>query len=240
MEMSFDHNPARILGRNLTYGLLDRLGRAIVTGAFDDRDFPTEADLSRDYGVSRSVTREAVKMLTAKGLLSARPRQGTVVQPATSWSLLDPDVLRWLMERKFSPQLLREFTELRRAIEPAAAALAARGADDEGFAGIDRGFQRMVAAERGDDDALRADIAFHVAILRATKNRFYAQFTPVIEAALYNSIRFTNRLQRRTANLTQHDAVRQAIKRRDDATAHGAMDGLIMDVLNLIAAHHSE
>ena len=61
----------------------------------------------------------------------------------------------------------------------------------------------MVAAERGDDDALRADIAFHVAILRATKNRFYAQFTPVIEAALYNSIRFTNRLQRRTANLTQ-------------------------------------
>src|SRR3546814_4447953 len=65
------------LGRNLTYGMLDAIGRAIVVGDYEGATFPTEAELAKQHGVSRSVTREAVKMLTAKGLLSARPRQGT-------------------------------------------------------------------------------------------------------------------------------------------------------------------
>src|SRR5262245_31350612 len=82
------------LGRNLTYGLLDRIGRTIVTGGYDDRSFPTEAEISSEHSVSRSVTREAVKMLTAKGLLIPRPRQRTIVQPEASWNLFDPDVLR--------------------------------------------------------------------------------------------------------------------------------------------------
>ena len=236
MAMSFDRAAAPILGRNLTYGMLDTLGRAIVTGTYEERDFPTEADLSRDYGVSRSVTREAVKMLTAKGLLSARPRQGTVVQPASAWSLLDADVLRWLMERKFSRRLLREFTELRHAIEPAAAALAAERADDLRRAGIERGFRRMVAAERGDDDVLGADIAFHVAILQAADNPFFAQFEPVVASALHSSIRFTNRIKGHSASLEQHDAVRHAIMACDPAAARAAMDKLIVDVLALIGA----
>ena len=95
------------LGRNLTYGMLDHLGKMIVTGGYDERPFPTEAELSIQHSVSRSVTREAVKMLTAKGLLSARPRQGTIVQPSSSWNLFDADILRWLLERKFSLDLLR-------------------------------------------------------------------------------------------------------------------------------------
>lgn len=238
--MSFDRASAPILGRNLTYGMLDTLGRAIVTGAFEERDFPTEADLSRDYGVSRSVTREAVKMLTAKGLLSARPRQGTVVQPAAAWSLLDPDVLRWLMERKFSHRLLREFTELRQAIEPAAAALAAERANEPRRAGIERGFRRMVAAERGDDDVLTADIAFHVAILHAADNPFYAQFEPVVASALNTSIRFTNRIKGHSASLEQHDAVRRAIMAREPAAARAAMEKLIADVLALVVAADGE
>src|SRR3546814_317147 len=114
------------LGRNLTYGMLDAIGRAIVVGDYDGATFPTEAELAKQHGVSRSVTREAVKMLTAKGLLSARPRQGTIVQPTTSWNLFDTDVLRWLLERQFPIDLLRQFNELRVAIEPEAAALAAR------------------------------------------------------------------------------------------------------------------
>ena len=67
--------------RNLTYTMLDALGREIVTGGYDGRRFPTEAELAAEYAVSRSVTREAVKMLTAKGLLTARRRKGTTVQP---------------------------------------------------------------------------------------------------------------------------------------------------------------
>lgn len=133
-------------GRNLTHRLLEALGRAIVTGRYADTDFPTEGELAKQHAVSRSVTREAVKMLTAKGLVTARPRKGTTVQPSSSWNLFDPDVLRWLLERKFSLELLRQFTELRIAIEPAAAAIAARAADAEGVAAITGGYERMVAA----------------------------------------------------------------------------------------------
>lgn len=222
-------------GRNLTYGMLDALGKAIVTGRFDDAPFPTEADLARQHAVSRSVTREAVKMLTAKGLLTARPRKGTSVQPPASWNLFDPDVLRWLLERKFSLDLLRQFTELRIAIEPAAAALAARAADAEGIAEIQAGFDRMAAAEEEDDDPLDADIAFHIAILRASANPFYAQFQDVVTTALRTSIRFTNRFKGRTASLPQHHAVLAAIEAHQPEQAHAAMSGLIADVMTLIA-----
>ena len=222
-------------GRNLTYGLLDSLGRGIVTGRYDERPFPTEAELAKQHGVSRSVTREAVKMLTAKGLLSARPRRGTIVEPASSWNLFDPDVLRWLLERKFSLELLRQFTELRIAMEPAAAALAARAADERALAAIRAGYERMEAAEVGDDDSLESDIAFHIAILNACANPFYQQFRDVVETALRTSIRFTNRFKGRTASLPQHLEVLNAIEKRDADGAKAGMTALIADVMTLIA-----
>lgn len=222
-------------GRNLTYGLLDAIGRAIVTGHYDDRAFPTEAELAREYSVSRSVTREAVKMLTAKGLLTARPRKGTSVQPPSSWNLFDPDVLRWLLERKFSLELLRQFTELRMAIEPAAASLAARNADEGAIAAIGVGFARMEAAERNEDDPLEADIAFHIGIMQASANPFYRQFRDVVETALRTSIRFTNRFKGRTASLPQHGAVLTALERREPEAAKAAMTELVVDVMTLIA-----
>ena len=225
------------LGRNLTYGLLDLIGRQIVTGAFEHTPFPTEAELSAQHGVSRSVTREAVKMLSAKGLLSARPRQGTSVQPVANWNLFDGDVLQWLLERKFSVELLLQFNQLRAAIEPAAAALAATYADAKGIALIEAGFARMQAADRGEDDVLDADIAFHLSILRASGNPFFAQFRDVVATALRTSIRLTNRIQGRTADLAAHGAVRDAILARDPAAAQTAMRAIIGDVMELIAKH---
>lgn len=222
------------LGRNLTYGLLDNLGRAIVTGRYDSEAFPTEAELAKRHGVSRSVTREAVKMLTAKGLLSARPRQGTIVQPTTSWNLFDTDVLRWLLERQFSVDLLKQFSQLRVAIEPEAAALAAQFGRPEELKRISEGLDRMAAAERGEDDTLEADIAFHVAILWASNNPFYAQFRDVVSTALRTSIRFTNRIKGRTASVADHAAVRDAIDARDPDAARSAMRHIIGDVLTLI------
>lgn len=222
-------------GRNLTWGLLDHIGKSIVTGGYAKKVFPTEAELSAQHGVSRSVTREAVKMLTAKGLLSARTRRGTVVQPTSSWNLFDSDVLSWLLERQFSIELLGHFNQLRIAIEPAAAALAARNADEDSLASIDEGFARMVAADRGEDDALEADIAFHLAILRASGNPFYAQFCDVVSTALRTSIRFTNTIQGRTADLAAHGAVKLAIERRDHQGARDAMANIIDDVTTLIA-----
>ncbi len=222
--------------RSLTYGLVESLGQLIVTGSFDAKPFPTEGELSRQHGTSRSVTREAVKMLTAKGLLQARPRQGTSVTPEAQWNLLDPDVLRWLLERKFSLQLLAEFTEMRLAIEPAAAALAANRADREAIGHIRAGLERMKAAGQGEDEPVVADIAFHTAVLGATGNRFFAQLDPLINTALRISIRFTNRIKGRTAGIAQHEEVLEAIAAGDAARAALAMRTLIEEVLALIAA----
>ena len=226
-------------GRNLTQGMLDVLGRAIVTGAYDGKRFPTEAELAAQLGVSRSVTREAVKMLTAKGLLSARPRRGTVVQPATAWNLFDTDILGWLLDRTFSLGLLRQFSELRIAIEPAAAQLAAGHADDDRLGAIRAGFRRMVAADTGDDDPLDADIAFHIAILAAAGNPFFAQFQELVATALRTSIRFTNRFKGRSADLEAHHRVLEAIESRDGPAAYRAMRAIIEDVLTLIGENRT-
>ena len=231
-----DEHQVTLLGRNLTYGLLDALGRSIVVGTYDCRGFPTEAEIAKQHGVSRSVTREAVKMLTAKGLVSARPRQGTMVQPSTSWNLFDTDVLHWLLERKFDVSLLSHFNQLRVAIEPEAAALAARYADDAERDAINTGVQRMEEAEKGLESALDADIAFHVAVLKAAKNPFYAQFQDMVAAALHSSIQFTNRMKGRSASVADHAAVRDAILRRRPDTARTAMRKLISDVLDLEVA----
>jgi DNA-binding FadR family transcriptional regulator len=214
--------------------MVDTLGRSIVTGGYDEVPFPTEAELTKMHGVSRSVTREAVKMLTAKGLLSARPRQGTIVEPVASWNLFDTDVLNWLLDRRFSIGLLREFNQLRIAIEPEAAALAASVAGELEKDRVRLGLARMKAAEAGDDDPLESDIAFHVAILHASGNAFFAQFRDVVDAALRTSIRFTNRVVGRTASIADHAAVLDAIEARDSKQARAAMRHLIADVLELI------
>ncbi|WP_347302522.1 FCD domain-containing protein [Croceibacterium sp. TMG7-5b_MA50] len=226
--------PNLVLGRNLTHGMLDTLGKAIVVGRYETRPFPTEAEIAKTFGVSRSVTREAVKMLTAKGLVSARPRQGTVVQPPSSWNLFDTDVLRWLLERKFSIDLLRQFNQLRIAIEPEAAALAALHHTAEDLTAIRDGLDRMERADAGDGDPLEADIAFHMAVLRASGNPFYAQFQQMVATALRTSIRFTNRIKGRTASIADHTAVADAIAARDAAGSRVAMQRLIGDVLALI------
>jgi DNA-binding FadR family transcriptional regulator len=233
--------PERRAGRNvdggagnLTFRMLDAIGRAIVTGGYEGQRFPTEAELAEEHSVSRSVTREAVKMLTAKGLLTARPRKGTTVQPASSWNLFDADVLRWLLERKFSLDLLRQFSELRIAIEPEAAALGARSGDRTALAAIRSGYARMEAAEAGRDDPLEADLAFHIAVLDSSGNPFYRQFRDLIATALQTSIRFTNRFQGRTASLPAHEAVLAAIESGSPDGARTAMATIIRDVMALI------
>ncbi len=223
-------------GQNLTYRIVQDLGVAIVSGKYSIKNpFPVEAELCEQYGASRSVLREAVKMLTAKGLLSARPRQGTWVQPEENWNLLDPDVLRWLMERKFSFSLLREFTQVRLAVEPKAAALAAVVAGPVEKAAIKSAIERMTAAERGEDDSLASDIAFHVAILSASGNRFYTQLRKLTETALRFSIRMTNRYKGvHRASVRDHKKISDAILAGDGAAAEAATHELIQEALDLI------
>jgi DNA-binding FadR family transcriptional regulator len=227
---------ARTDGQNLTYRIVQALGVAVVSGVYSDKKaFPIEADLCKQYGASRSVLREAVKMLTAKGLLSARPRQGTWVQPEESWNLLDPDVLRWLLERKPSYALLREFAQVRLAVEPKAAAQAAMVATPEMKVAIRNAIEQMAQADRDEDDPLPSDIAFHLAVLRASGNRFYAQLSGVTESALRISIRMQNRYKGvRRASVPDHKKISDAILAGDAVTAEAATRDLIQEALDLI------
>ncbi len=229
---------ARAEGQNLTTSIVHDLGIAIVTGQYTDANpFPVEGDLCKQYSASRSVLREAVKMLTAKGLLTARPRQGTRVQPEENWNLLDPDVLRWMLERKFSLQLLIEFTEIRFAVEPAGAALAARSATAADRAAISRGIEQMLAAERGEADPLETDIDFHSAILRASGNPFYSQLRELIATALRFSIRRTNANKGvPLASVLDHKRVADAILAGDAAEAERAMRAIIQEAMDLLLA----
>jgi DNA-binding FadR family transcriptional regulator len=229
----------RLQGQNLTFSIANQIGIAIITGVYSaDNPIPIEAELCREYAASRPVLREAVKMLTAKGLLGASPRRGTWVQPEDKWNLLDPDVLGWLLERKFSRALLIEFTQMRLAVEPAAATLAASVAGSEEKAAIRRAIERMQAADRGDDDPLDSDIAFHVAVLRASRNRFYAQLTGFTSTALRFSIRMTNRYKGvRLASVADHKRVADAINAGRPTEAGGAMRRLIQEALDIIRRH---
>lgn len=229
-------SPAHPRSSNLTFRIVEDLGIAIVTGQFSDTNpFPVETVLCTQYGVSRSILREAVKMLTAKGLLDARPRQGTWVQPEERWNLLDPDVLRWLLERKLSLKLLTEFTEMRFAVEPTAAAIAARVADEEAIAAIYTNVERMSAAERGEDDPLASDIGFHISVMQASGNRFYFQLCDMIDTALQFSIRTTNAYKGvDQASVTDHKKVADAIAAHEPAAAEAAMRAMMQEALDLI------
>jgi len=225
-----------VRGQSLTHRITHNLGVAIVTGVYcEENPIPIEADLCLRYKASRPVLREAVKMLTAKGLLTSRPRLGTQVQPEEHWNMLDPDVLGWLLERKLSPALLMEFNQIRLSMEPGAAELAARVATAADKAAIQAAIARMQAAEKGDDDPLDSDIAFHVSVLRASRNRFYSQLTGFIATALRFSIRMTNRYKGvKLASSADHKKVADAIIAGRPAAARDAMRKLIQEAMDLI------
>jgi len=226
----------RVQGVSLTFGLLERLGQAIVAGDYDNQAFPTEGELAVRYGASRTVAREAVKMLAAKGLLTSRPRQGTRVQPVASWNLLDPDVTRWMTERPFSSRIYRDYTEVRLAVEPIAARLAASRATPQDLDAIGAALQIM-ADQAGDHaSALLADIDFHVAILKAAGNPFLLQMRELIQTALTISIGLTNRISGHTANIEDHAAVMRAIERGNADDAEQAMRRILLESLALIEA----
>jgi len=224
------------LGVSLAYGLMRSLGQSIVTGEFDRTGFPTEAVLCQRFGASRTVMREAVKMLSAKGLVTSRQRQGTRVEPVENWNLLDPDVLRWLMERPFSNKIFLEFTQMRLAIEPTAAALAAEVQDKLSIAAIREGLEAMIALAGDQEAALQADIDFHVSILKASGNPFFWRLKPLITNALRLSITLTNKIAGHTASIAAHEAILVAIEKGDAAAAEQASEAILRESLNLIEA----
>jgi len=229
------------MSKNLTQQLVHDLGMAIINGEYGiNGSLPSEAVISEQFGISRSATREAVKMLTAKGLLLSRPRQGIRVLPETSWNMFDTEVLGWLLNSRPSSELLLEFAQMRFGIEPEAAALAAEYKNPEKIAEIEAACLRMADAELGLDDPLDADICFHVAILHASNNRFYKQMSAFIETALRVSIRYTNAIKGVAgADAKAHEQVLNAIKKGNSRLARKKVEDLLTEAIELIKEGNS-
>ncbi|QIR16012.1 FadR/GntR family transcriptional regulator [Shewanella aestuarii] len=222
--------------QNLTHQLTHDLGVAIVQGVYPiGEGLPSEADLCVEYDVSRSSTREAVKMLSAKGLITSRPKQGIRVMPESHWNMFDTDVLRWILSSKPSLSLLKEFTQVRVALEPQAAMLASMNATDEQLDNIAKALERMAEADQGLDDPLEADIAFHTSILSASGNRFFVQLTEFISTALRVSIRYTNKIKGVAGtDVAKHAEIYNAIKMRNPVLAQAAVSMILQEALELI------
>lgn len=221
---------------NLSQRMTQELGRAIVCGEYSKSEsLPTEAELCTKFGVSRSAVREAVKMLSAKGLISSRQRQGIRILPEEQWNIFDPDLLRWLLQRKSTLQAVREFLQMRIAIEPEAASLAARHAGDKEIDAIEAALERMKAYPSNAEEELEADIAFHVSILYASKNRFYIRLRDFIQTALNVSIRYTNVIKADHEGVIEdHTKIFNAIKNRNPERAKQAMRIIVDEALSFV------
>ncbi|MCB1502201.1 MAG: FadR family transcriptional regulator [Bauldia sp.] len=190
---------------------------------------PREGDLADAFGVSRTSLREAMKVLSAKGLIEARPRTGVRVRPRSAWNLLDPAVLAWHPDLTGDRDLMRSLIETRRVIEPAAAGMAAARASAADLATIEAAYLRIAAAIPDDLDACReGDIAFHRAVIDASHNLILTRLIDTVEAALRAVFTVTNRMMAPDSEaLSAHRDVLERIRMRDQAGAAAAMDRLI-------------
>ncbi|MCF2950116.1 FadR family transcriptional regulator [Paraglaciecola aquimarina] len=224
--------------KNLSQRMTIELGRAIVCGEYPrDKSLPTEAALCEKFGVSRTAVREAIKMLTAKGLITSKPKQGIRIQPEENWNILDPEMLSWSLEAKPSLIVLKEFTQMRMAVEPEACALAARHASPERLAAIESSLVRMEQAVQNNDLAaeLEADIDFHVAILYASENRFYIRMRDFTRTALNVSIQHTTpAIDNSESIVDEHARIYNAIKSGNAERAKNSMFLLIDEALSII------
>jgi len=214
--------------RGLHGRVVHDIGLRIVGGELAPGTTLDPEALGRTYDVSRTVVREAVKVLAAKGLLEARPKRGTTVRERAAWNHLDPDVVAWRFEVAPDRHLLRALHELRLIFEPAGARLAAERATERDIAAINEAVVAM-RAHHGDVEAVTADdLRLHRAILVATQNELLPQFETLIEAGLRVRHRVVFSAVGDTRYLEAHARVAEAIARRDPPAAEAAMRDLIL------------
>ena len=210
--------------------VLELLGRRVVTGDYAvGETLPVEKELIEELSVSRTTLREAIKTLTALGLLEVRTRHGTRVRPRQDWSLLSRDVLRWMQPGEgVNVELSSAIDEAR---EPAACALAAVRADRREITRIRLAYEAMERAAENDDveAAIQADKDFHLAILAATGNPILEAFDTAIDAVL--GLLFKAAIERHMEsfrkNLANHLRVLEAIEQRRPEEARQAMLDMI-------------
>jgi DNA-binding FadR family transcriptional regulator len=205
------------------------IGRRILSGEIrPGEQLPTAARVR----ASRGVVREAIKVLAAKGLVVSRPKIGTLVQPPESWNILDPDVLAWQQAGMPRGAFLGKLTEVRLIIEPGAAELAARRAGRAQVASLQAALRDMRDAldlTPPDQEAYNdADIRFHRAVVQCCNNDVLLQMGVVVNTALFVAFDVAIRVPGLArASLPRHQAILDAIRRRQPKRARAAMQRLV-------------
>ncbi|BBY83364.1 FadR family transcriptional regulator [Mycolicibacterium pulveris] len=210
--------------------LLAALGTAIVSGEYPAGHVLTLDGVSAQHGVSRSVAREVVRVLESMGMVESRRRVGITVQPAQNWNVFDPMLIRWRIDVGDRAAQLVSLSELRRGVEPAAAALAARRANPDQCRTMAAAVSDMVVHGRsGDLEAyLLADKLFHRTLLEASGNEMFRALNGVVAEVLTG--RTHHGMMPSTPNpaaIELHDEVARAIRTRDEAAAEKAMRAII-------------
>lgn len=213
------------------------IGMAIVSGQYPQNAvLPGVPELMERHGVSRTVLREAMKTLAGKGLIEAKARIGTRVRDRAHWNLFDPDVLLWYAASGFDEPFLLQLSEMRMALEPEAAKIAAERRTDEQLQEMYAAVERLggdVSAEGFVD----ADLAFHLAVAEATGNPFMRSISTFIEVALVAVLTRSQPVldpARHRQSAADHRAIADAIAARDAEGARAAMRKVIQDGINAI------
>ena len=206
------------------------LGRGIVHGRYREGELlPAEADLMKQFGTSRTVLREAIKMLAAKGMVVSRSKVGTRVRERSAWNMFDTEVLRWYLEGGIDRRFLRDLAEIRLAVEPAAAALAAARRSEQDLAAMDAAITTMRDANALNAGYAEADLALHLALADACGNVFMRSIGAVIEAALRVSFQLSSPPDpiEHERSWKAHADIVEAIRRGDADAAAKATERVI-------------
>lgn len=223
--------PSRSAPGTLSTQVMHLLGRRIVAGKFRvGEPLPVELELCRRFAVSRTTLREAVKKLHGKGLVAIAPKSGTRVRPLSAWNQLDPDVLGWRLCGAPDHDLLRQLYEMRQALEPEACRLAAINADDAARHAIAEAYESLSRVRLDPTRVVAADVAFHMAIVEATRNVFLMSLASAIRATLDFS--FSLGLPDKpfsVSELRRHRLIMEAIVERRADVAALAMRRLLQE-----------
>ena len=228
--------------KNVHGSTVDLLGEAIVAGRYAvGASLPPEPVLCSELGVSRTVIREAVKSLIAKGLLVTGPKVGTRVLPEEQWNCFDPDVVAWQLKAGLTCEYLRDLQELRRMVEPAAVRLAAQRATPQDIAEIELAYAGMKQAVDHGGDYVTHDLRFHQGLLRACHNRMVVEMSKALGALLRTSFEIsTSRPDGPASSLPLHRAVLDAVIARAPQKAERAIlvliDGAHDDIEAVLAS----
>lgn len=219
--------PAKAL--RLHGSIARKLGIAIVSGQYKPADLlDGEVSSSEQFAVSRTAYREAVRILAAKGLVDARPKVGTRINPKSKWNLLDPDVLVWIFESEPDLDVLNSLFELRNVVESAAAGFAATRRSAAHLKAMRLALTGMATHTLATEAGRQADLDFHTTLLDATNNPFIISLTSGVSAAISATTLFKYRKgPLRRDPMPDHVRVFEAIASKNPVKAEQAMSELI-------------